>query len=162
MSKAGQGGSSLNERLALKLEEDRKQIEAMLLSEHRKLGQSLLDASQAEFSTIQNVIHAQSQRTVQSMRVMLRWPLWTATGCLAIVLTSLALLWAVTWWLREDLAGIRTATISERQALADLEAQTNKLRVTTSKEGTFLVLPEGIDASQIWTCGKQPCLRIGE
>lgn len=162
MSRDGPASSTLSERLAAKLEADRKQVEELTLSEHRKLAQSFLDASKAELDTIRNAIHEQSLTTVQTLREMLRWPLWTAAGCIVIVIMSLALLWVGTWWIRSDLVELRSAVRSERQALSDLERQTHGIRFTASDKGTFLVLPPSADATTQYTCGNRTCLRIGE
>ncbi|PYE84198.1 hypothetical protein C7477_1515 [Phyllobacterium leguminum] len=158
MSRGGPTSSTLSERLSAKLEADRKQIEELTLSEHRKLAQSFLAASRDELATIKNAIHEQSLSTMQNMRVMLRWPLWTAAGCIVIVLTSLALLLVGTWWMRQDLAETRRAIIGERQALSSLRAQTGGVKVTTSDKGTFLVLPKGAETG--WTCDETPCVKI--
>jgi hypothetical protein len=162
MSRDGPASSTLSERLAAKLEADRQQVEELTLSEHRKLAQSFLDASKAELDTIRNAIHAQSLTTVQSVRVLLRWPLWTAASCIVMVIASLALLWAGTWWTRNDLEQLRSAVMSERQALTDLTSQTHGIRFTASDKGTFLVLPASADATTQYTCGNRTCIRVGK
>lgn len=162
MSRAGPASSSLSERLAAKLEADRKQVEELTMNEHRKLAQSFLDASRAELGTMQSAIHAQSLSTVRSMRAMLHWPLWTAAGCLVTVMASLALLWAGTWWMRSDLEQLRIAVRSESQALSDLNSKTHGIQFTASDRGTFLVLPTTADATTQYRCGDRTCIRIGD
>lgn len=162
MSRDGPASSTLSERLAAKLEQDRRQVEELTLSEHRKLAQSFLDASKLEFDTIQHAILAQSLVTRQSLREMLRWPLWTAAGCLVIVLTSLMLLWAGSWWFRQELSELRTEVRSERRVLDELRKETHGLSFTRAETGTFLSLPAGTDLAQTYRCGELSCIKLGE
>lgn len=160
MNKTGQSASSLSERLSAKLEQDRKQIEELTLSEHKKLAENFLNASKAEFDTIRSAIQEQSKTTAQTLGVMLRWPLWTAAGCIVIVLTALVTLWAGTTWGRSELSEIRAVTATERQTLLQLQNQTGQIRIINSEKGTFLILPKS--AENGWTCGesKTPCIKL--
>lgn len=159
------GANSLRERLAAKLEADRKEIEALTLSEHRKLAESFLAASKAEFATIESDLRHQTTgltRTLQgSLGEVLRWPLWTAAGCVVTVMASLGLLWAGTWWLRSDLNELRQQTAAEEATLLQLKAQTGGLRIVTARDGVYVVLPSGTDVTKLYTCGPLQCLKIG-
>lgn len=162
MNRGGPASSTLSERLAAKLEADRKQVEELTLSEHRKLAQSFLDASKAELATIRSAIQGESLTTVQTLRAMLRWPLWTASCCIVTVIMSLTLLWVGTWWMRQDLAETRSAITTERQVLSSLQEQTGGVRIVKAENGMFVVLPRGIDASKTFRCNEQDCIRIGD
>jgi len=158
MSRDGPASNSLSRRLSAKLEADRKLIEELTLHEHRKLAQNFLDASKAELDTIRSAIQDQSRTTAQALHTMLRWPLWTAAVCTVIVLSALTLLWAMTWWLRQDLAEIRTVTLQERQALTNLRDQTGGVRVMRNDKGLFLILPKGAETG--WKCADEPCVKM--
>ena len=161
MSKTGPGISSLNERLRTKLSDDRERIEALTLSEQQKLAENLIAASKAEFARIRTTIEQETAATRVSVRSLLRWPLWTAAICVILVVISLTVLWAGTWWLREDLKALRAETEAQKSTLGALKDQTGGIEILPSSDGTFVILPQETDLRTTYRCGDdRPCLKM--
>ena len=164
MSVTGPAGPSLTARLQEKLRQDREQIEALTLSELRKLAESLsassrdaLDAMREDTDERLALMRGQMERIERQQR---RWPLWTALACATIAGALFALLWMATSWARSDLRAALIERYEARQVLELLRDETKGVSMGTSADGTFLVLPEGADPR--WTCGESACVKLPE
>lgn len=160
MSRTGPGTPTLSERLAAKTAADREQIEAAMLNEQQHFAESLRNASKAALAGMESDMAAHQAKMTSSLRELLRWPLWSAAISLSVILASIALLWGVTWWMRGDLAEIRSATSAatmerqnEEENLRLLRDQTHGVWIHTPQTGPALVLvPPNTDLKRITNC----------
>lgn len=118
---------SLTERLQERLDSQSAEIEALTLSELKRLGESLRRASQAEFSSTESAISEMNARwssQLESVNAIARW--WWVGLIVTWVMVGVLSVWH-SWTSGPSTAGIA-------------------LYQTFTHEGrTYLMLPEGVE-----------------
>ena len=164
MSVTGPARPSLTARLQEKVQQDRAEIEAATLSEHKRLAESLSASSRAALDAMESSTRERMERLRSEMDEIARrqrlWPLWTALSCTAVAGALFALLWMATGWERSELGSLLRETARAERTLRALEARTGGVVIQRAQAGTFVIVPEGTEPG--WTCGERPCLKLPE
>ena len=169
--------TSLSEKLKAKTELDRLEIETMIKSELEKLAISLKTQSEDVLSTtlvdIQKQIDSKTEPLVKMLSEIQteasKLNALTTKAWLRPALISVAILASISiacWGLSAYISMIIESQINQKVELSNqiavleatvskLEAKTMGVTIIESKDGKFLVLPEGMTATTGWTIGKQ-------
>lgn len=173
---------TLNERLQSRLQQDKIEIEAQVQTELRSLSDSLNRLSQSALDTIEaamndrNValIHSYGKMTdrLRSENQRLQKTLLRAwVRNLLIGSGILAGLTLGTWGLSARLASrvaslqASIASMEKHESLlhstiAELEKKTGGIVLMNTKDGRFLILPQGMSLKSGWQIGKLPAWKL--
>ena len=175
MPSTGNSLVSLAERMRVKTEQDRQELEALTQQQFSALQRNLSESSKNALNTTETAILAQLSTLEKSVTTRCQTLSRTfGTRCLQALLLSFALVlgltlggWGLMHWetsrilaLHQEAEQLQADIAALEKTAAQLEAKTWSLELSDSEKGRFIILPAKITPKTGWTFGNRQAIKL--